>query len=112
MEIDVLSDGTRHCVRLTGALDSLGAACIYDELVSLALRASAPVILEMSAVSDATRAGCGLVFTVARLLHRRTNTKLLIVGAHPSARAILIGSGRDHLIAVHAPPAALASQAA
>ncbi|MEM9269185.1 MAG: STAS domain-containing protein [Pseudomonadota bacterium] len=112
MEIDVLSDGTQHCVRLTGVLDSQGAARIYDELVSLALRASAPVILEMSAVSDATRAGCGLIFTVARLLHRRPNAKLSIVGADPSALAILIGSGRDHLIAVQTSHAAFVSQAA
>ncbi|MEM6465484.1 MAG: hypothetical protein AAF679_03110 [Pseudomonadota bacterium] len=112
MEVDIVSDGTQHRVRLTGVLDSRGAARIYDELVSLALCAKAPVIFEMSAVRDATRAGCGLIFTVARLLHRRPNAKLFIVGADPSALAILIGSGRDHLIEVQTSPAAFVSQAA
>lgn len=104
MEISIENAGPYNCVRLYGRLDSRGAASIYDAVVGLGALEPGRVVLNLGAVTHATRAGCSAIFVAAKMLHTRTGAKLCVVDAAPDMERLLERAGFDHLITVQRHP--------
>ncbi|MEM1362076.1 MAG: STAS domain-containing protein [Pseudomonadota bacterium] len=100
MNISIENVGPYNSVRLYGRLDSVGAGSIYDAIVGLGSLGPGKVIVNMEAVTQATRAGCRALIVSAKMLHAKTGEKLLIYDASHEFAAILEGAGYDHLIEV------------
>ncbi|WP_305985162.1 STAS domain-containing protein [Roseibium sp. MMSF_3544] len=101
MEINTENAGPYTSVRLDGRLDSKGAGSIYDAIIGLGSLGPGKVIVNMAAVTHATRAGSGALIVAAKMLRVRTGEKLLIYNASPQVAALIDGSGHNHLIEVH-----------
>lgn len=101
MEISIENAGPFTSVRLYGSLDSRGAGSIYDAIIGLGSSGPGKVIVNMAAVTQATRAGSSALIVAAKMLRAKTGEKLLIYDASPEVAALVEGSGHDHLIEVH-----------
>ncbi|MEO0697828.1 MAG: hypothetical protein AAFY84_17225 [Pseudomonadota bacterium] len=101
MEVSIENAGPYNSVRLYGQLDSKGAGSIYDTIVGLGALGPGKVVVNVAAVTHATRAGCRALIVAAKMLHTRTGEKLLIDGASAEMVSILGGAGFDHLIVIH-----------
>lgn len=104
MEISIENAGPYTSVRLYGCLDSKGAGSIYDAIVGLGSSGPGKVIVDMAAVTHATRAGSSALLVAAKMLRARTGEKLMIYDASREVAALIEGSGHDHLIEVHSSP--------
>ncbi|MEM1131166.1 MAG: STAS domain-containing protein [Pseudomonadota bacterium] len=100
MELSIENAGPYVSVRLYGHLDSRGSGDIYDAVVGLGALGPGHVVLDLEAVTGATRAGCGVIFVAAKMLLVRSGRKLHIYNASPEVADILTKAGFDHLIDV------------
>lgn len=101
MEINIEHAGPYTSVRLSGRLDSKGAGSIYDAIIGLGSLGPGKVVVNMAAVTQATRAGSSALIVAAKMLRANTGEKLLIHDASPQVAALVASSGHNHLIEVH-----------
>ena len=101
MQINIENAGPYISVKLDGRLDSKGAGSIYDAIIGLGSLGPGRVIVNMAAVTHATRAGSSALIVAAKILRAKTGEKLLIYDASPQVAALLEGSVHNHLIDVH-----------
>lgn len=101
MEIKIASAGPYTSVKLNGRLDGVGVGSIYDAIIGLGSLGPGKVIVNMAAVTHATRAGSSALIVAAKMLRARTGEKLLIYDASPEVASLFKGSGHNHLIEVH-----------
>ncbi|MCY4333458.1 MAG: hypothetical protein OXC60_02135 [Litoreibacter sp.] len=100
MKVSIEKTGPVTRVRLQGRLDSKGMGSVYDSIVNLGSIEPGKVMVYLSEVEQATRAGTKALIVAAKLLHTRTGEKLLVHDASRDIAAILEGSGYDHLFDV------------
>ncbi|MEM6467622.1 MAG: STAS domain-containing protein [Pseudomonadota bacterium] len=100
MKLSIEDLGLYKSVKLYGRLDSQSAGPIYDTLVGLGSLGPGKVIVNMSSVTVATRAGCKGLIVAAKMLHARTGQKLSIYGASGQVGTVLDQSGYEHLMEV------------
>ena len=96
LTMEIVTELPRH-VTLSGQLDSRGAGQIYDELVEFCRNNTADVALDMRHVVSCTRAGCGILFVVAKLL-QQNGARLQIRNASSTVLKKISASGFDHLL--------------
>lgn len=101
MEINIENAGPYTSVKLKGRLNSVGVGSIYDALIGLGSLGPGKVIVNMAAVTHATRAGSSALIVAAKMLRARTGEKLLICNASHQVASLIEGSGHNHLIEVH-----------
>ncbi|MEM1274061.1 MAG: STAS domain-containing protein [Pseudomonadota bacterium] len=100
MEISIENAGPFTRVRLYGRLDGKGMGSIYDTIVGLGSLGPGKLIVNLSDVDQATRAGTRALIIAAKMRHTRIGEKLVIEDASPEIAAVLKGSGVDHFIEV------------
>ncbi|MEM9271002.1 MAG: STAS domain-containing protein [Pseudomonadota bacterium] len=82
---------------LIGELNSQSAGLVYDQLVEFCRNSSQDITLNFSAVPSCTRAGCGLVFVVGKLL-QQNGARLCVQDARPGVMRMILTSGFGHLL--------------
>jgi anti-anti-sigma factor len=86
-------------VSLDGRLDIDGARAVEDRFAFLTTTSFTNVIVDLSAVSFLASIGIRMLMTSARGQHGRGG-KLLLAGAQPLVKKVLVTAGIDQLIPI------------